>query len=106
MMVMPFEVLDINDSADDEQIKKAYLSKVRQHPPERDPDGFRRVRAAYEAVRTRKDRMAYRLFHHGQPDLKVLSDKWLTGNDVKRPAEQLLIDLLAASAKQTRIDME
>jgi len=104
-MTMPYEILDINDFADDEQIKKAYLTKVRQHPPERDPEGFRRVRAAYESIRTRKDRMAYRLFHHGQPDLKVLADKWLTGNDVKRPSEKLITDLLATSAKQIRIDM-
>lgn len=105
-MTMPFEILDIEESADDEQIKKAYLAKVRQHPPERDPEGFRRVRAAYEAIKSRKARMAYRLFHHGAPDVHVLADKWLTGKDVKRPSEKLVADLLAAGAKKTRMDME
>ena len=29
-------------------IRRAYLRQVRAHPPERDPEGFRRVREAYE----------------------------------------------------------
>ncbi|HYP98052.1 MAG TPA: J domain-containing protein [Polyangiaceae bacterium] len=32
-------------------LKRAYLKKVRAHPPERDPEGFRRVREAYEFLR-------------------------------------------------------
>ena len=36
-----------------EQLKRSYLRKVRQHPPERDPDGFQRVRQAYELLQQR-----------------------------------------------------
>jgi curved DNA-binding protein CbpA len=57
----PFAVLGVTESADDGAIRRAYLRLVRQHPPERDPDGFRRVRAAYEAVRSGSDRAARRL---------------------------------------------
>src|SRR6187402_2882370 len=32
------------------ELKRAYLKQVRQHPPERDPEGFRRVRDAYELL--------------------------------------------------------
>src|SRR4051794_6979864 len=32
-------------------LKKAYLKRVRAHPPERDPQGFQRVREAYELLR-------------------------------------------------------
>ena len=32
-------------------LKMAYLKKVRAHPPERDPQGFQRVREAYELLR-------------------------------------------------------
>jgi hypothetical protein len=34
-------------------IKRAYLRAVKAHPPERDPDGFRRVREAYDFLRER-----------------------------------------------------
>jgi len=34
-----------------EALKRAYLKKVRAHPPERDPEGFQRVREAYELLR-------------------------------------------------------
>jgi|SRR6478735_464136 len=34
-----------------EALKRAYLKKVRVHPPERDPQGFQRVREAYELLR-------------------------------------------------------
>jgi len=33
-----------------EALKRAYLKKVRAHPPERDPQGFQRVREAYELL--------------------------------------------------------
>jgi hypothetical protein len=33
-----------------DQLRRAYLRAVKKHPPERDPDGFRRVREAYELL--------------------------------------------------------
>jgi curved DNA-binding protein CbpA len=58
----PFAVLGIEETADDAQVRAAYLAKVRRSPPDRDPDGFRRVREAYEAVRDEEHRLALRLF--------------------------------------------
>ncbi|OHD81482.1 MAG: hypothetical protein A3J97_00145 [Spirochaetes bacterium RIFOXYC1_FULL_54_7] len=43
----PYELLAIQPSASPEDIRKAYLLKVREFPPERDPEGFRRIRQAY-----------------------------------------------------------
>jgi curved DNA-binding protein CbpA len=34
-----------------EALKRVYLKKVRAHPPERDPQGFQRVREAYDLLR-------------------------------------------------------
>ena len=46
----PFEVLGLEPAATAEDIRAAYLQHVKQHPPDRDPDGFERSRAAYEKV--------------------------------------------------------
>ena len=43
-------LLGIDRSTDSATARRAYLRLLKQHPPERDPEGFKRVRAAYEAV--------------------------------------------------------
>lgn len=58
----PFAVLGIEETADDDEVRAAYLAAVRRAPPDRDPDGFRRVREAYEAVCDEERRLALRLF--------------------------------------------
>lgn len=47
----PYAVLGIAHTASTEEVKKAYFALVRQHPPEKDPDAFKRIRAAYEQLR-------------------------------------------------------
>jgi len=48
----PYAALGLTQQATMLDIKKAYFTLVREHPPERDPEGFRRIRAAYDALRT------------------------------------------------------
>ncbi|MBE1275449.1 DnaJ domain-containing protein [Enterovibrio baiacu] len=45
-----WETLGIEPTNDESAIKKAYRIKLRQHHPEDDPEGFKRVREAYEKV--------------------------------------------------------
>jgi curved DNA-binding protein CbpA len=47
----PYAVLGIAHTASTEEVKKAYFALVRQHPPEKDPEAFKRIRAAYEQLR-------------------------------------------------------
>ena len=58
----PFAVLGIEETAGDAEVRTAYLAAVRRSPPDRDPEGFRRIREAYEAVRDEERRLALRLF--------------------------------------------
>ncbi|HXB22197.1 MAG TPA: J domain-containing protein [Candidatus Solibacter sp.] len=47
----PREVLGIGPEAGDEEIRAAYLRKVKEFPPDRAPRDFERVRDAYEMLR-------------------------------------------------------
>ncbi len=43
-----FEILGVSPSATQKELKRAYFSQVRIHSPEKDPDAFKKIRAAYE----------------------------------------------------------
>jgi DnaJ-domain-containing protein 1 len=52
----PFQVLGIAPEAGDEEIRAAYLRKVKQYPPDRAPQEFEKVRDAYETLRDPRQR--------------------------------------------------
>lgn len=52
----PFEILGVRYEATDEEVRSAYFAQIKAHPPERDPEGFKEVRSAYEKIRTQKSR--------------------------------------------------
>src|SRR5262245_42391727 len=64
----PYEVLGISPDLDDEAIRRRYLELVRQFPPERAPEKFATIRAAYENLRDVNTRLRYRLFEAGQKE--------------------------------------
>ena len=68
----PFAVVGIEETADDEAVRTAYLQALRTSPPDRDREGVRRIRAAYEALRDTESRLALRLF--GPPPLANLDE--------------------------------
>jgi curved DNA-binding protein CbpA len=53
----PYAELGLAPAATDAEIKQAYFAQVRLHPPETDPQGFKRIRAAYERLRTADKRL-------------------------------------------------
>jgi len=57
----PYEVLEIPQTASFEEIRKAYLKKVRSSPPEKDPEGFKAVRKAYGLLKDSEKRKAFDL---------------------------------------------
>ena len=44
-------VLEVSEDAGEAELHAAYLAKVRQHSPDRDPEMFERIRDAYEQLR-------------------------------------------------------
>lgn len=53
----PFAFLGVPTDAGEGAIREAYRRALREHPPERDPEGFKQVRAAYEALRDPAERL-------------------------------------------------
>lgn len=58
----PYAVLGLGPGAEDEQIRAAYLAKLKQFPPDRAPAEFEQVRDAYALLRDRRRRAQHTLF--------------------------------------------
>jgi preprotein translocase subunit Sec63 len=52
----PREILGVSAEAGDEEIRAAYLAKIKQFPPDRHPEEFERVRDAYDHLRDPRQR--------------------------------------------------
>ena len=46
----PYHVMGVTTNATESELRARYLELVKAFPPERDPEKFREIRAAYEAV--------------------------------------------------------
>ena len=49
-----YEILGVDEDASQQDIKRAYFRLIRSHTPDADPEGFMRIREAYEALRSGK----------------------------------------------------
>jgi DnaJ-class molecular chaperone len=56
------EVLGVSAEATGEEIRLAYVAKVKEHPPDRAPEEFERIREAYETLRDPRRRIRDLLF--------------------------------------------
>ena len=61
MTTDPYEVLGIDASASPDDIRHAYFRLVRQYPPEAHPEEFKRIRSAYETLRSPLRRASWTL---------------------------------------------
>jgi curved DNA-binding protein CbpA len=68
MMVDPYETLGISPQADEKEIRDRYLALVREFPPDRAPDQFALIRAAYDQLRDPAVRLRSLLFGVGKED--------------------------------------
>lgn len=61
------DALGVSPQATDAELRAAYVEKVRQYPPDRDPDAFERIRDAYQRLRDPRMR-AQRVLAAPRPD--------------------------------------
>jgi len=97
-MQTPFEILEVDEDANDESIKKAYLKKVKEYPPEHNVEAFQRFRRAFEQIQSEKQRLDYRLFHYEKPELTGLFQQFLAPGMPQRPDADLLAGVLGEAA--------
>ncbi len=58
----PYAVLGTSRNASRREIKRAYFSLVREYPPETHAEAFKKIRAAYEKLRTADSKAKTDLF--------------------------------------------
>lgn len=92
----PYRILGVPATADDEAIRAAYLTAIRDCPPERDRQRFERVRAAYEAVASVRGRLSHALFDKTIPTLEDILAAVDTGFQPRRVDERRLRRVLGA----------
>ncbi len=64
----PFETLGLSRDADETAIRHRYLELVRESPPDRQPERFAVIRAAYDEVRDPAARLERQLFRLSTDD--------------------------------------
>ncbi len=58
----PYETLGLTPDAGESEIRRRYLELVREFPPDRAPERFADIHAAYEALRDPARRLQAQLF--------------------------------------------
>jgi len=63
----PYSILGLENQADEAEIKQAYFRKVREFPPEREPQKFQEIRQAYEKLKDTEFRSLLDIFRLQAP---------------------------------------
>jgi curved DNA-binding protein CbpA len=73
----PYAVLGVDRRANADDVRRAYLRLVRVHTPESNPEQFKRVRTAYDTLRSplRRAELAVQAFDEtvSEPDLDLVA---------------------------------
>lgn len=81
-------ILDLPAAADKAAIKRAYRRKTIEHPPDQDPEGFRRIRESYELLSNplagARTRLLHQMPHAPPPSIP----------EARPPDEPLVVALL------------
>ncbi len=63
-----YRTLNLPLDAGDEDVRQAYLEGIRKHPPEREPEAFRRITLARETLETEEKRITHEIGLDVNPD--------------------------------------
>lgn len=101
----PYAVLRLDRSANADDVRRAYLRLIRVHTPESNPDQFKRVRSAYETLRSplRRSELAVQAFDEtvSEPDLDLVA---ALGDDEELDVVALLLAAEVSASDVARTD--
>lgn len=97
-MTDPFQVLELSHHADEDEVRRRYLELVRQFPPDRDPERFATIRAAYDQIRDPITRIKTQLFRV-EPDETIDSICTDLGKRIRDRLDTIPVDVLLSLAK-------
>jgi DnaJ-class molecular chaperone len=63
----PYFVLNVNADCTDADVRAAYLNAVREFTPEKHPERFSDIQAAYEKIKDERSRIRWFLFDTAMP---------------------------------------
>ncbi len=65
-----YEILEVDSSADEKEIKRAYVRMLRKFPPEKAPEEFKKIREAYECLSDPISRAEYNAYSQYQDEIE------------------------------------
>lgn len=92
-MTDPHEVLGLPADAGEAAIRDRYLQLVREFPPDRAPERFAAVRAAYEELRDPMSRLERQLFSRTSDSFEALQTDLLRRLQTARLPMDVLLSL-------------
>jgi tetratricopeptide (TPR) repeat protein len=92
-----YELLGVHPKASRDEIKRAYFAAVRRCPPESDPEGYKKIREAYDVLMDPKARAKHDAFMAHGEEIVSLFFRAVAHRDADEPdeAERCLKRLLA-----------
>ena len=57
-MLIHYMILGVAPESTDEEIRLCYIEKVKRHTPEKDPERFQEITAAYDAIKDVRSRLS------------------------------------------------
>lgn len=100
-MQSPFELLGVASNATDAEIKQAYLRRVKENPPDSDPERFQSIHNAYTSIKDAKSRICFALFTIPDADFDGLLDRALESVQPPQINAEQLVKLLRTSIDDT-----
>lgn len=98
-----YEILDVATTANDAEIKQAYLRQVKDNPPDRDQEKFQLIHGAYSAIKDHKSRVSHALFALPKRSFDVLVDQILQAEQPANFSAEYFNQLLSASIDDTTL---
>jgi DnaJ-class molecular chaperone len=62
--MIAYKILGLDVCDDDEVIRQAYIEKLKNYPPEKEPEAYQTIYMAYEKINTHQKRLEYFLYEN------------------------------------------